>query len=360
MKTMVCPTMFKKFKINTLNFCSSFVILYCATYTGEASGESDSESPKADAKQIRVKFARLETERQKKRREASALYREKLIASDSWIPMEVHLKEEPLVEEKLTQMTPLPFNESKNFEELTTRDLVERGIICDERQQIDLTRSNVLVSQQEIREMPIHQQVMAQLFKSRVIRTDDMVRLVCPSVTREELFQHLQECGRLVQGVWVLKSEFLFHDLTVAHSTTLGKLDEHRAEMWRCARDLALCILDFGQPITRALLIRCFKINSKDAEDILSTFAVPGDKTWKLRIAPDPVFSESPENASIVLEERRYWVEKWRELRNMIDNTLSLRSPSRTRKNTSASKSIRSPVRRRRNSSRGSSFSNAV
>uniref|UniRef100_A0A0K0D6C2 PET domain-containing protein n=1 Tax=Angiostrongylus cantonensis TaxID=6313 RepID=A0A0K0D6C2_ANGCA len=85
---------------------------------------------------IRVKFARLETERQKKRREASALYREKLIASDSWIPMEVHLKEEPLVEEKLTQMTPLPFNESKNFEELTTRDLVERGIICDEREQM--------------------------------------------------------------------------------------------------------------------------------------------------------------------------------------------------------------------------------
>lgn len=40
-----------------------------------------------------MKFSRPETEKQKKRREASALHREKLIASDSWIPMEVHLKE---------------------------------------------------------------------------------------------------------------------------------------------------------------------------------------------------------------------------------------------------------------------------
>ncbi|KHJ89011.1 hypothetical protein OESDEN_11178 [Oesophagostomum dentatum] len=56
-------------------------------------GESDSENPGGSAQQIRVKFSRPETERQKKRREASALHREKLIASDSWIPLEVHLKE---------------------------------------------------------------------------------------------------------------------------------------------------------------------------------------------------------------------------------------------------------------------------
>uniref|UniRef100_A0A0R3PSK2 DNA-directed RNA polymerase III subunit RPC5 n=1 Tax=Angiostrongylus costaricensis TaxID=334426 RepID=A0A0R3PSK2_ANGCS len=246
-----------------------------------ASGESDSET--SGLFKIRVKFTRLETERQKKRREASALYREKLIASDSWIPMEVHLKEEPLVEEKLAQMTPLSFNESKNFEVLTTRDLVERGIICDEREQVVSVFMRILIVMNGVKNIFV---------QARVIRTDDIVRLVGSSFTREELFQQLQECARLVQGVWVLKSEFLFHDLTVAHSTTLGKLDEHRAEMWRCARDLSLCILDFGQPVTRALLIKCFKINSKDAEDILSTFAVPGDKTWKLRIAPDPVFSE--------------------------------------------------------------------
>ncbi|KAJ1354554.1 hypothetical protein KIN20_011536 [Parelaphostrongylus tenuis] len=103
---------------------------------GDATGESDTEPSKADAKQVRVKFARLETERQKKRREASALHREKLIANDSWIPMDVHLLEEPLVGEKLSQMTSVSSNESTNFEELSTRDLVEHGIICDEREQM--------------------------------------------------------------------------------------------------------------------------------------------------------------------------------------------------------------------------------
>ncbi|KJH45404.1 Sin-like protein region [Dictyocaulus viviparus] len=313
---------------------------------GEGTGESDTESSRKDAKQIRVKFARTETERQKKRREASALHREKLIASDSWIPME-----DPLVHGRLAQMTPSLSNKSDIFEEVTTRDLVGRGIICNVQEQIDLTSSENLVSQQQIREMPVHLQVKAQLLKTRVIRTDDLARLVNLSITRHELFQHLQQCARLVQGVWVLQSEHLFHDLTMAHSNTIGKLDQHRAELWRCARDLALCILDADQPVTRALLTKCFKINSKDAEDILSTFAVPGNKTWKLRIEPDYVFLESPENASIVLEERRYWIKRWEGLRKMIDATLSPPSPPRARKN-DGNKPTRVSTRSRKSSNR--------
>ncbi|VDP58466.1 unnamed protein product [Heligmosomoides polygyrus] len=171
-----------------------------------------------------LKFARPETERQKKRREASALHREKLIASDSWIPLEVHLKEDPLVAEKFSKMTVIPSDEKGSHEDLTTRDLVERGIICGEKEQIDLTRSEVLVSHQRIREMPIHQQVRAQVFKSRVVATNDLARLVDPSISREELIEYLQQCAHLVQGVWVFKSDFLYHDLTAAHSTTPGKV----------------------------------------------------------------------------------------------------------------------------------------
>ncbi|VDO07882.1 unnamed protein product [Haemonchus placei] len=149
-----------------------------------------------------------------------------------------------------------------------------------------------MVSHQRIREMPIDQQVKAQLFKARVVATDDIARLV-PSISRNELFEYLQQCAHLVQGVWVFQSEFLYHDLTAAHSITPGKLDEHRADMWRCARDLALCLLDAGRTVTRSLLTRCFQINSRDAEEILSSFAVPGNRSWKLRITPDPLFLES-------------------------------------------------------------------
>ncbi|KAK5964232.1 Sin protein region [Trichostrongylus colubriformis] len=321
----------------------------------EMTGESDTEAVGTSAKQVRVKFTRPETERQKKRREASALHREKLIASDSWIPMDVHLKEDPSVSEKFSQMTILPPEEPSSSEIITARDLVERGIICGEKEQIDLTRSELLVTHQRIREMPIHQQVKAQMFKSRVIATADIAKLVDPSITRDELFVYLKECAHLVQGVWVFKSEFLYHDLTAAHAVTPGKLDEHRADMWRCARDLALCLLDAGQKVTRSLLTRCFQVNSKDAEDILSSFAVPGNRSWKLRITPDPVFLESPENAKIVLEERRYWTERWAELQVRIDTTLSLHAPSsRTRKNSVHGSPTKSPTRTRHNSTRGS------
>ncbi|KHJ84969.1 hypothetical protein OESDEN_15311 [Oesophagostomum dentatum] len=110
-----------------------------------------------------------------------------------------------------------------------------------------------------------------------------------------------------------------------------------------------------GRGGTRGLLLklmRCFKINSKDAEDILSTFAVPGNKTWKLRILPDPVFLENPENAALVLEQRQYWVERWAELRKRIDITLS--GPTGRRRNSSQGSPTKSPSRTRRNSIRAS------
>ncbi|CAJ0599282.1 unnamed protein product [Cylicocyclus nassatus] len=310
-------------------------------------GESDGENPGGSGQQIRVKFSRPETERQKKRREASALHREKLIASDSWIPMQVHLKEDPLVMEKLSQLTVTPKLEPESLS-LNTRDLVEHGIVCGEKEQVDLTRSDLLVSQQRIREMPIHQQVKAQVLKSRVITTDDVIKRVDPSLTREDVIEDLKQCARLVQGVWVLQSDFLFHDLTAVHSTSAGKLDEHRSQVWRDARDLALCLIDAGQPVTRALLTKCFQLDSKDAVDILSTFAIRGNRTWKLRILPDPVFLESPENAALVLEQRRFWMERWAELCKRIDISLSSLAPSRARRNSSRGSPTKSPPQARR------------
>ncbi|VDL65535.1 unnamed protein product [Nippostrongylus brasiliensis] len=192
--------------------------------------------------------------------------------------------------------------------------------------------------------------------EARVVATDDLAKLVDPSISRSELIDYLKECAHLVQGVWVLQSAFLYHDLTAANASAPGKLDEYRADLWRQARDLALCLLDAGLPVTRSLLTRCFQINSKDAEDILSSFAVPGNRSWKLRITPDPVFVESPDNVQIVLEERRYWAERWEELQRKIDSTMpSPRHSSRARKNSSRGSPTKSPPTRvRRNSTRGS------
>ncbi|KAL6730538.1 hypothetical protein Aduo_001503 [Ancylostoma duodenale] len=126
-------------------------------------------------------------------------------------------QQDPLVVEKFSQMTVDPTatttDEPGSSIEMNTRDLVEQGIVCGEKEQIDLTRSDLLVSQQRIREMPAHYQVKAQVLKSRVITFDNVVKRVDSSLTREEIIEDLKQCARLVQGVWVLNSKFLFYDL---------------------------------------------------------------------------------------------------------------------------------------------------
>ncbi|VDM82513.1 unnamed protein product [Strongylus vulgaris] len=109
-------------------------------------------------------------------------------------------EQDPLVMEKFSQLSITPEEELESFTGMNTRDLVEHGIVCGEKEQVDLTRSDLLVSQQRIREMPTHQQVRAQVLKSRVITTDDVVKRVDPSLTRNEIIEDLKQCARLVQG----------------------------------------------------------------------------------------------------------------------------------------------------------------
>ncbi|PAV63263.1 hypothetical protein WR25_21557 [Diploscapter pachys] len=63
----------------------------------EDADQTGASGPRGSAQQqaIRVKFSKPETERQKKRREASALHRERLIASDVWVDMQVHGRNNP-------------------------------------------------------------------------------------------------------------------------------------------------------------------------------------------------------------------------------------------------------------------------
>lgn len=57
----------------------------------QAGSDSDVQSPVRAP--IRVRFARPETEKQKKRREESAFHRSKVIEQDPWISLEIHGKE---------------------------------------------------------------------------------------------------------------------------------------------------------------------------------------------------------------------------------------------------------------------------
>ena len=58
-----------------------------------------------------------------------------------------------------------------------------------------------------------------------------------------------QEC---IAGVWVVKSELLFGPPLV-RGVRASRMTESRTELWRAARDFALCLVDAGSRVTRYL-----------------------------------------------------------------------------------------------------------
>lgn len=119
-----------------------------------------------------------------------------------------------------------------------------------------------MLSKQRIDDLPDpNLQLKAHMVKSHVMKTSEMRRLIDPSaMSTDKMIAKLKECASLVQGVWVLDSNLMFKNLAPAHSNTAGKTDLYRAELWRNARDLALCLIDGGHRVTRLTLMTCFKV----------------------------------------------------------------------------------------------------
>uniref|UniRef100_A0A1I7UJP5 Transcriptional protein SWT1 n=1 Tax=Caenorhabditis tropicalis TaxID=1561998 RepID=A0A1I7UJP5_9PELO len=286
----------------------------------------------ASSSAVRVKFSRPETERQKKRREASALHREKKIASDLWIPMKVHLKENIPVTQKMGLISYNGANIDNSLnepEQLHIRDLVNKAIICGIKEELVIESGKEhMLSKQRIDELSAPElRLKAYIVKSHVMKTSEMRRLIDERLmSTEEMISQLKQCARLVNGVWVLDSNLLFQNLPPAHSNTAGKTDLYRAELWRNARDLALCLIDGGHRVTRLTLITCFKLSSKDAEEILSTFGVRCEtsRSWKLRIEKDDMFIKDPQMQKHIIAEKERWIQAFSELEKSFH---SIRSP---------------------------------
>ncbi|CAB3401978.1 unnamed protein product [Caenorhabditis bovis] len=252
----------------------------------ENQSTEDEDEEGANTSNIRVKFSRPETERQKKRREASALHREKVIASDVWIPMEVNLKEDAKAQQKIEQL-----NVERNAEtevnaenSLEIRDLVNKAIICSIKEELVIESGKEhMLSKQRIDELPVQLQIKAHMIKTHVIRTSEMHMFIGDDkMTRVDLVTNLRQCARLVNGVWVLDSDLMFINLPPAQSNTPGKIDVYRSELWRNARDLALALIDAGQRVTRLTLI-------------------------------------TPMMQQIIVEEKRRWIERFEELKNVVN-----------------------------------------
>ncbi|ULT98382.1 hypothetical protein L5515_002925 [Caenorhabditis briggsae] len=293
----------------------------------DSSEEEDEPDPKkaGTSSAIRVKFSRPETERQKKRREASALHREKKIASDLWIPMKVHLKDDESVGRKKEMISSNSVKtegggaETLPPPDMSIKELVNRAIICGLKEELVIEAGKEhMLSKQRIDELSSPEmKLKAHMVKSHVMKTSEMRKLIDSSLmSTDALIQNLKACSRLVNGVWVLDSNLMFQNLPPAHSNVAGKTDLYRAELWRNARDLALCLIDGGHRVTRLSLMTCFKLSDKDADEILSTFGVKCEaaRSWKLRIERDPEFLNDPSMQKHIISEKEKWIQTFNDL----------------------------------------------
>uniref|UniRef100_A0A158R4N0 DNA-directed RNA polymerase III subunit RPC5 n=1 Tax=Syphacia muris TaxID=451379 RepID=A0A158R4N0_9BILA len=296
----------------------------------EEQAESDNDASNLTKTPIRVRYARPETERQKKRREESALHRSKIIEQDPWISLNVHNKEDSETLEKCIALKNFPSTSSLLIGKIDPEQLIQEAIIGKKMEELDLNNCNQLISLRRIRHLPESQQVRALMIKARAISTADAYNYVSPSMSYDLLILRLRECAHLVRGVWVLKSECLYrNDSQVT---------------FRAARDLALALIESGLTIRRSELQEAFGLSFDDATSILLSFGLPQDntkgRTWVLKVPHVDDFITCKKDLETVLEEKRYWHKRWAEIHKFLqmNNERRVRKPTGLKTNNTSTK----------------------
>ncbi|GMR41826.1 hypothetical protein PMAYCL1PPCAC_12021, partial [Pristionchus mayeri] len=304
---------------------------------GNTTGESESESaPSTQA--IRVKFSRQETDRQKKRREASALHRERTIAGENWIPLElVNQVDRVSTRLRAVSLTP-PMEEEKKREDeegvMETKGLVVTTLGGNEgveKQSMEMADCPTL-SLLNASSLPLNLQVRSLLLKSMSMSTSSLCSLVTPPVTREELLPVVRNFAHLVKGVWVVDSSLLFRPPLI-QGVRPSRMTDARGHLWRNARDFALALIDANLKVTRETLRRVFRLSRDDAAEVLETVGVsdPVERTWKLNAVGenDEIVGEDDLMLPIQVEDAEYWVQRWEEI---MRDTGDKSSPRRVRR----------------------------
>ncbi|MFH4977316.1 hypothetical protein AB6A40_004025 [Gnathostoma spinigerum] len=271
---------------------------------GAVKVEVEAESEGAPSP-LRVRFARPETEWQKKRREASSLHRSKVIEKDPWLDLNVYTEEAKESCEKRDSFIGPVIDESEvTCDAPDTEQLISEAIVGEKLAALDLTKSDQLISLRRIRHLPLREQVKALLLKAKMISTTKAREYISPLISRAEFIEDAQKCSHLVCGIWVLSSELIYKKETQAPLIA--------------ARDIALCLMNADLPVRRDVLHNAFGISITDLDDVFSTFAVQisvgGEKKWVLKVEPDTEFGKSKNELEVLVKERRYWHKRWEEI----------------------------------------------
>ncbi|CAJ0961118.1 unnamed protein product, partial [Mesorhabditis belari] len=286
--------------------------------------EDESSAADSDADQaqpVRVKFARPETDRQKKRREASAFHREKQIQQDVWVPLEVHNALEDQLSPKMRNLLAFPHvpllengqaHEIKRFGEMVSQTILRKSL-----EKIDLSKckETELVIRRLRESLPFRLQVKAILMKAFVV-SHQTLREIFKEYTQEEILEVTKESASLIQGNWVLNSEELFTWKPTDNPTKRKVYTQQRMEIWRRVRDFALYFLESGETLTRGDLVDLFQLQLTDLDQIVATFGVfdTEKRMIRLKLAESREIYEEPDVLPILTDQKRRFNERIAEI----------------------------------------------
>uniref|UniRef100_A0A914WZC4 DNA-directed RNA polymerase III subunit RPC5 C-terminal domain-containing protein n=1 Tax=Plectus sambesii TaxID=2011161 RepID=A0A914WZC4_9BILA len=311
-----------------------------------ADSATDSESEAAGGSQtIRPRFAREETEQSRKRREASSQHRQKLADEDPWIALQFVRSSEAESSQKRAQISGAierRSSASPTFESDPGKVLE----ICIPQSTEDAVKAgelpSSLVPMAHVRKLTIDNQVAALLAKAYVLNWSKLMSLLPEDANPATVVSVLPKYASLVQGCWVLRSEFVHPKGTVSGNS--GAPSESLCR----ARDFVLYRMHKSQSVTRKEVCDALKMSEDDVMDVMNNIGRPGGRrTWLFRLDHDPEFIQKfPEVAK---QQEHMWEMKWAEMRQYLLDTSKaatqrkhnrVSSTSRRRRNTSTRSSI--------------------
>uniref|UniRef100_A0A0K0E5G9 DNA-directed RNA polymerase III subunit RPC5 n=1 Tax=Strongyloides stercoralis TaxID=6248 RepID=A0A0K0E5G9_STRER len=255
---------------------------------------------------VRVKFARTETEAQKRRKEESSLYKQQQAEKDPWIIMNVKSTDKSSI---------LPTG--VNCKELKVQPLKKKEIVLNSRtvevNAEELAKSGKNILNLQLEDLNFQDRIKLLFLKASVLRHSELKELTSfdkENVSEDDFITIVRKYATLCCGVWTVKGEFIYtieymkkprHGTRLSPSTIANilklRLDIH---------NFGLCMLQAKKHLTRGIIKTLFNVSIEDAEEILSVYAVKKNKTWELKISEDTEFLRDKKYRKIIEEEDDY------------------------------------------------------
>ncbi|KAG1682223.1 DNA-directed RNA polymerase III subunit RPC5 [Nymphon striatum] len=284
--------------------------------------EEKCDGDEIEAKQVKVKYARRETDKAKRIRESSFAFHVKNLLEEPWIPLNIHLPNSQYCSKELSKLIcDSTDSDARNYWSenlvdyskllfLSSCEIVRSPSTSSEKN----TNMNVKYSKLQLKNLSICDHIKIILINSFVIKMSQLIKNVPREHEIKEVLKILQQVAWLVQGCWVVRSEVLYEEIEVSKNGT--------------PHDLLCRGRDFILP-------------QDDIKDILLQMSeLSSNKNWQFKLSYDAEFVEK--YPDVVTQQKLKW--------DMIHKNLSKYYALSPRKDQTKGKSA-APRQRRRTKS---------